>query len=319
MNTYREYMQYIKQSNKPAAKKKAIGWIVLKVGLIVIGAMIALSILWVVIYRFVPPPVTPLMLIRAGQPPLAGKPNAIRKQWVPINKMPKTLISAIIQAEDYMFYKHFGFDFEAIQDAYKKNQRRKKTVIGGSTISQQTAKNVFCWPDRNYLRKAVEAYFTLLIEIFWGKERILEVYMNVIETGNGVYGVAQAAEEYYHKKVWELNARECAMIAAILPNPRKWSPVNPSISLVFRQNAILSRIGMESALSNMAKQNEQADSQESLAIPHEEELTPNEQPENIETNEIKTQSESTDAVVPRDESVKPKGFMQSATDHIKTN
>ena len=136
---------------------------------------------------------------------------------------------AAMAAEDQKFEDHFGFDMEAIKKAEEYNAKHKgKKVHGASTISQQTAKNVFLFPSRSWIRKGFEVYFTFLIEIFWSKERIMEVYLNVIETGDGIYGAEAAAQEYFQKPAKKLSVREAALIAAILPNPRKWSPVHPS-------------------------------------------------------------------------------------------
>ena len=139
------------------------------------------------------------------------------------------------------FLTHHGFDFESIGKAIDKNQKGKK-LVGGSTISQQTAKNVFLWPGRSYIRKAFEAYFTALIEIFWSKKRILEVYLNVIEMGDGVYGIQAASQYYYHKDASQLTRREAAAIASIFPLPLKWSPTKPTRYLRNRQSLILRNI-----------------------------------------------------------------------------
>jgi len=136
---------------------------------------------------------------------------------------------AVIASEDQKFEEHLGFDFEAIKKANRYNERHKgKKVKGASTISQQTAKNVFLWPARSWVRKGFEVYFTFLIEVCWSKERIMEVYLNVIETGNGIYGVPAAARYYFHKPAAALSMKEAALIAAVLPNPRKWSPSRPT-------------------------------------------------------------------------------------------
>ena len=157
---------------------------------------LGLSILWVVIYKWVPVPYTPLMAIRS----LEAEGNFETKHdWVPMEEISKELQLAVISAEDQNFLNHNGFDYEAIQKAYKNNQKGRR-IKGGSTISQQTAKNVFLWPNRSWLRKGLETYFTFLIETLWSKERILEVYLNSIEMGNGVYG-AEAASQYWFKKV----------------------------------------------------------------------------------------------------------------------
>ena len=151
-----------------------------------------LSIFSVIFFKFIPVPFTPLMVIRGIENKLNGKENHFSHDWEPIENISINLQKAVIASEDGTFLIHNGFDFKAMQKAYKSNSRGRK-IKGGSTISQQTAKNVFLWQGRSYLRKGLEAYFTVLIELIWGKERIMEVYLNSIEMGNGIYG-AQAAD-----------------------------------------------------------------------------------------------------------------------------
>jgi monofunctional biosynthetic peptidoglycan transglycosylase len=187
------------------------------------------SIFTVIIYRFLPPPVTPLMVIRLFEQVADGKGMKLKKEWKPIEKISPHLIQAVIASEDQLFLEHYGFDFSAIKKAYESNNKKKKRPIkGASTISQQVAKNVFLWPGRSWVRKGFEVYFTFLIEIFWSKERILEVYLNVVEMGNGIYGAQSAAMYYYKKPAEKLNQDQAALLAAILPNPRRWSPVHPT-------------------------------------------------------------------------------------------
>lgn len=189
----------------------------------------ALSIGSVLLFRFVPVPVTPLMLIRVVEQLFSDDKVRLMKDWTSIEEMGKTMPRAVIASEDQKFEEHLGFDFEAIKKANRYNERHKgKKVKGASTISQQTAKNVFLWPARSWVRKGFEVYFTFLIEIFWSKERIMEVYLNVIETGNGIYGAPAAARYYFHKSPAALTTREAALIAAVLPNPREWSPSHPT-------------------------------------------------------------------------------------------
>lgn len=166
------------------------------------------------------------MLIRCAEQVKSGGHLTLKKEWTPISRISKNLQHAVIVSEDQNFLKHNGFDFDAIEKAvkYNENHERKR---GASTISQQTAKNVFLWPGRSWPRKGLEAYFTFLIEICWSKERILEVYLNVIETGNGIYGAEAASQLYFSKSVEELTKAESALIAASLPNPRKYSVSNP--------------------------------------------------------------------------------------------
>jgi monofunctional biosynthetic peptidoglycan transglycosylase len=188
-----------------------------------------LSIGSVLLFRFVPVPVTPLMLIRLAEQTFSGHELKLMKDWTSLEEMGKRLPAAVIAAEDQKFEEHSGFDFEAIRKAQQYNQRHKGgKVKGASTISQQTAKNVFLWPSRSWVRKGFEVYFTFLVELLWSKERIMEVYLNVIETGDGIYGMEEASKTYFHKSSVRLSAREAALLAAVLPNPRRWRPDRPS-------------------------------------------------------------------------------------------
>jgi len=174
----------------------------------------------VTVYRFVPPPVTILMIQRS----LEGK--GISRTWRPLDQMSPALIRSVIAAEDAGFCSHRGFDFEAMQEAWAHNERSDR-VRGGSTISQQTAKNVFLWPQRSYLRKGLEAGFTVLIEVGWGKHRILEVYLNTIEWGPGIYGAEAAARRNFGVGADRLTPAQAARLAAILPSPLKWRAARP--------------------------------------------------------------------------------------------
>lgn len=193
-------------------------------------AFLVLSLLWVLAYRFVPVPVTWPMARDA----LAGR--HVERQWVRLSRIAPAVPRAAIGAEDARFCEHNGFDFEAMEAAAQRNAKAKaraeasgKTakVRGGSTISQQTAKNAFLWPGRSYVRKALEAYFTVLIESIWGKPRIMEVYLNIAEMGPGIYGVEAAAQHYFHKSAAKLTTAEAARIAAILPQPIKRNAAAP--------------------------------------------------------------------------------------------
>lgn len=197
-----------------------------------------ISLFLVVIFKFVPVPFTPLMVSRAVENKLAGKEMYCNHDWVLLEKISKNLQKAVIASEDGMFLTHHGFDFTAMQKALKNNQNGRK-IKGGSTISQQTAKNVFLWQGRSYIRKGFEAYFTVLIELIWGKERIMEVYLNSIEMGDGVYGAQAAAEYWYQKNASNLTAREAVGIAAILPNPRKYKASNSSVYINKRKDKIV--------------------------------------------------------------------------------
>ena len=184
------------------------------------------SIFIVVVYKFVPVPFTPLMVIRYFENP----EEPIEHDWVPIEDISRHLQLAVIASEDQNFQKHSGFDFEAIQKAMEDNRSGRK-IRGASTISQQTAKNVFLWPSRTWFRKGMEAYFTFLIEMIWGKERILEVYLNSIEMGKGVYGAQAASQHWFKKDAAQLGPYEAAAIAAVLPNPREYR-ANPASNFI---------------------------------------------------------------------------------------
>lgn len=199
----------------------------------VLGCMI-FSILLTIIYRFVPPPVTILMVQRVIEQKMDGEEVKLKKDWVPIEEISPNLVRAAIASEDGRFMEHWGFDIEAIQKAYEHNKQSSRTK-GGSTISQQVAKNVFLWPSRSWVRKGLEVWFTFLIEVCWSKERIMEVYLNVIEMGDGIYGAEAASQAYFHKPARQLTKREAVLIAAVLPNPRKWSPANPNAYILKRQ------------------------------------------------------------------------------------
>lgn len=211
---------------------------VLRILRIALYAFFISSILAVILYRFVNPPVTPLMLIRCTGQVFSGEELSMKKDWVSIKEISPNLQTAVVASEDIHFLTHFGFDFEAIQKANKLNKKGSK-LRGASTISQQTAKNVFLWPGRSWVRKGVEAYFTLLIETFWSKERIMEVYLNVIEMGEGIYGAEAASQKYFQKPAAELTKGQAALIAAVLPNPRKWHPDTPTSYILRKKNKIM--------------------------------------------------------------------------------
>lgn len=186
-----------------------------------------ISLLSVFIFKWLPVPITPLMVTRAIEYKLDGKEMLCSHDWEPLENISINMQKAVIASEDANFLTHHGFDFKAIQKAMESNEKGKK-LKGGSTISQQTAKNVFLWQGRSYVRKGLEAYFTILIEIIWGKERIMEVYLNSIEMGDGVYGAQAASQYWYRKNADNLSKKEAAGIAAILPNPRKFKATNSS-------------------------------------------------------------------------------------------
>ena len=212
--------------------KKTLKWIVV--------AFFASTILSVVALRFLPVVVTPLMLIRCYQQVKAGEELKLSHDWEPLTNISKDLPIAVMASEDAKFLDHHGFDYQAIEHAAKRNREHpEKRKLGASTISQQTAKNVFLWPGRSWVRKGFEVYFTALIELMWPKERIMEVYLNSIEMGNGIYGAQAVAEEHFNTDAKDLTKAQCALIAATLPNPRKFSSKNPSAYMLKRQKRIL--------------------------------------------------------------------------------
>ncbi|MGN0086161.1 MAG: monofunctional biosynthetic peptidoglycan transglycosylase [Alloprevotella sp.] len=196
------------------------------------------SVLSVLLFRWVPVPVTPLMIIRNVQQLADGRPVKTEHRWVPLDSISPYLPIAVIASEDGNFRHHNGFDFNAIGQALIERERGGRQR-GGSTISQQTAKNVFLWPSSSWLRKGFEAYFTVLIEALWPKDRILEVYLNSIEMGEGIYGAEAVARENFGCPASELGRGECALIAATLPNPRRFSSKEPGPYMKKRRKAIL--------------------------------------------------------------------------------
>lgn len=197
-----------------------------------------LSILSVIIFKWVPVPFTPLMITRSIEQKMDGKEMTCSHDWVSLDEISPNLQKAVISSEDGLFIQHHGFDFTAMQKAFSGNLKGKK-LKGGSTISQQTAKNVFLWQGRSYVRKVLEAYFTVLIEFIWGKERIMEVYLNSIEMGDGVYGAEAAAQHWYGKNAKDLTVQQAAGIAAILPNPRKYKASDSSSYINRRKTKIV--------------------------------------------------------------------------------
>ena len=202
-----------------------------------------ISIASVILFRWVPVPVTPLMLIRCWEQTTDGKEIKLKKDWEPLENISPHLALAVVCSEDQNFLNHYGFDVEAIKKAMSHNEKSKRKR-GASTISQQTAKNVFLWPGRSWLRKGLEVYFTLAIETLWSKERIMEVYLNVIETGDGVYGAQASAQQFFKKDAVKLSKSEAALIAAVLPNPRKYSATKPSAYIRSRQSWVLRQMAL---------------------------------------------------------------------------
>lgn len=198
-----------------------------------------ISIGLTIIYRFVPVPITPLMVIRLVEQTFdSEKKVRLYKDWVPMSEISRHAPQAVFAAEDQKFLTHIGFDFEAMEKAWENNKKGKR-IKGASTITQQTVKNVFLWPGRSYVRKGLEAYFTVLVELLWSKERIMEVYLNVIEMGDGIYGIEAASQAYYNKSAAKLNRNQAAMIAAVLPNPIRWTPAKPTGYIRGRQSWIM--------------------------------------------------------------------------------
>jgi monofunctional biosynthetic peptidoglycan transglycosylase len=196
------------------------------------------TILAVIAYRFIPVYLTPLMVIRCFQQVGDGSGMKLHHHWVPLEEMSEHMPVAVMASEDQRFLLHHGFDYNAIEKAAKHNIRGGKRKLGASTISQQTAKNVFLWPGRSWIRKGFEVYFTALIELMWSKQRIMEVYLNSIEMGDGIYGVDAVAEYHFGKSVSDLSRSDCALIAATLPNPRKFNSASPTSYLRQRQSKI---------------------------------------------------------------------------------
>ena len=212
--------------------KKTILWIV--------AAFFASTILSVVVLRWVPVWVTPLMLIRASEQKAAGESIRLHHRWVPLEEISPSMSLAVMASEDARFLEHHGFDYKAIEHAAMRNMKHpEKRRLGASTISQQTAKNVFLWPGRSWVRKGLEAYFTVLIELFWSKQRIMEVYLNSIEMGDGIYGADAVAEWHFNTRASQLTKAQCALIAATLPNPLRFNSAKPSAYILKRQKRIL--------------------------------------------------------------------------------
>ena len=182
-----------------------------------------ISVLWVLTLRVFPPPVTWIMAEQASEQ------GSVQRTWVPFDRIAHAMPMAVIAAEDQKFFDHAGFDVEAMRKAYEFNVRKKgRRTKGASTLSQQTAKNVFCWPGRTYIRKGAEAWFTVLIELLWSKQRIVEVYLNIAETGKGRFGVETIARSCFKRDAAEISANQAAQIAAVLPLPRKRSACSGS-------------------------------------------------------------------------------------------
>ncbi|MFA5972786.1 MAG: monofunctional biosynthetic peptidoglycan transglycosylase [Lentimicrobiaceae bacterium] len=225
------------QTGKPSRvqKVKKLIYRIIRLGLIFFFGS---SIFFTLLFRFINPPASPLMMIRVVENIADGKRPSITKDWMKLSDISPNLVLAVIASEDNNFETHYGVDIKAIEKAQKLNAKSKK-IRGASTISQQTAKNVFLWQSRTYLRKGIELYFTGLIELVWGKKRIMEVYLNVIEMGDGIYGAESASQYYFHKPAKNLTRDEAASIAAVLPNPRRWRPDKPTAYVQRTKSRIL--------------------------------------------------------------------------------
>lgn len=232
------FVSMAKRKTSPRKTKQTLWKRIVRITAKVLLWFFLVSVLWVVAYRFINPPITLLMIQRNIARKADGKEFKLAKTWVKFDEISDNMKRAAVSAEDQLFLKHLGFDIKAIEKAYQNNAKGKR-VKGGSTISQQTAKNVFLWPGRSYVRKAFEAYFTLLMELLWSKERILEVYLNVIEMGDGIYGAEAAAQAYYGKSCRKLTRSEAALIAACFPNPLRWNPNKATSYIKHRQYLII--------------------------------------------------------------------------------
>ena len=215
-----------------------MAWRIAKIALQILKWFLIVTVIWVILLRWINPPFTFLMAQRQVSLWFSDeKDKSIYKEWVDIEDMSKHMPIAVMSSEDDNFLTHHGFDFDAINRAVKYNETHKKK-IGASTISQQVAKNVFLFPSRNFIRKGFEAYFTVLIELFWSKKRIMEVYLNVVEQNDNRFGVEAAARHCYSISAKKMNRYQCARLAAILPSPRRFSAKYPSGYVLLRQSQI---------------------------------------------------------------------------------
>ncbi|MDJ0607671.1 MAG: monofunctional biosynthetic peptidoglycan transglycosylase [Kiloniellales bacterium] len=189
--------------------------------LIVAALLVLIPALLILLYRELPPPITPLMLIRLTEG------EGLEKRWVPLSEMSRHVARSVLALEDNNFCRHAGVDWAELMAALS-DYFRGDSLRGASTITMQTSKNLFLWPGRSVLRKIIEAPLTMMLEAFWSKRRILEVYLNIVEWGPGIYGIEAAARNYFNKSAATLTRREAALLAAVLPNPRRWSPSRPT-------------------------------------------------------------------------------------------
>ena len=228
---------------KTAKRKRGL---LARIFLWLFGLLVVFPVCWVLIYRFVPPPMTSLMAIRFFEH------RGMDYRWRPMKQISPTLADAAIASEDAHFCAHHGFDFTAMEKAMAHNDKKPGRVRGGSTISQQTAKNVFLWPDRTYVRKGLEAYFTVLIEALWGKKRIMEVYLNVVEMGPGLYGAEAASQVDFGHSARKMSTSEATRLVAILPNPLKYNAVEPGKYVQRRAGRVAGQVGVVRADSDLS-------------------------------------------------------------------
>ncbi len=223
------------------AKKRSWGKRLLRWGLLGSAGFLLVSLLSVLFFRFVPVPFSALMVERRIASWFSPKPYVSRHDWMPLERIAPSMGLAVIAAEDQNFPEHFGFDWKAIEKALEHNERSRRKR-GASTLSQQTAKNLFLWSSRSWIRKGFEVWFTLLLEAGWSKRRILEVYLNIVEFGDGIYGVEAASQHYFRKPAQRLRPSEAALLAAVLPNPHRFKVSSPSPYVLGRQAWILGQM-----------------------------------------------------------------------------
>lgn len=227
--------------NEASAPRRRFRWLrrTIRYGIYALLAFLVGSVAWTAAYRYINPPVTPLMVLRGFQSDTRG--FVIDKAWRDLDEMSPYAALCVLASEDQLFPDHNGFDLKALRSAIEDYQAGEP-LRGASTISQQVAKNAFLWPSRSWARKGVEAYFTVLIELLWSKERILEVYLNIAETGDGMYGMESAAQVYFGKPASDLTLEEAALIATCLPNPRERDPRSPTPEMEERKAWILKQV-----------------------------------------------------------------------------
>jgi monofunctional biosynthetic peptidoglycan transglycosylase len=216
---------------------------IVKPVILFVGLYLGFSVFTIIFFKFINPPVTAFINSKSDSILSLFSVTDVRQKSVPIQTVSKNVALAAIASEDQTFFEHFGFDFQQIEKAMKENEHRKR-IRGASTISMQVAKNLFLWSGKNILRKGFEAYYTLMIELLWSKERIMEVYLNNAEMGIGIYGIESASQIYYHKSSSNLTAAEAATIIAILPNPVKRDPRKPTTYLMNRRDNILRQMNL---------------------------------------------------------------------------